>query len=441
MKRLAVHSMGCRLNLLEGELLSALAPEGYTQVDWREEADVYVLNTCTVTARADMRARGHVRAAYRRNPSARIVVTGCYAQTSPDALAAMPEVWAVIGNHEKASIPTLLAALDAGDPVERVQVSRIWQHRTLDVPLARDYPARSRPFVKIQDGCNEICAFCKIPRARGRNRSSPIARVVEQVAMLAQSGFHEVVLTGVHMGCWGEDLDPPRALPDLVQALLALPAPLRIRLSSIEPQHFTPALADLVASEPRVCPHLHLPLQSGDDGVLARMRRRYDAATYAARVESVAARVPDLCIGADVIAGFPGETDAAHRATLALVRRLPLAYLHVFPFSAREQTPAATLPDQVPPDVKAARCRELGELSEVKWRAYVQRFVGRTLPAVALEADPEHDHASTRFVTAHSAEVRVAGSGYARGRLHDVSVVEAAADELRGLALTGPTSP
>lgn len=415
-KRVAVHSMGCRLNLHEGELIANLLPERFQTVEWDQPADVYVLNTCTVTARADMRARGQVRAAHRRNPDAKIVVTGCYAQTDPDALARMPEVSAVIGNHEKAAIPTLIEAMESGAPLERVQVSRIWQHRTLDVPLART-ASRSRPFVKIQDGCNEICSFCKIPRARGRNRSSAIERVQAQVAALVAAGFQELVLTGVHMGCWGEDLEPARSLADLLGSLLELPGDFRLRLSSVEPQHFTPALAEFIASEPRVCPHVHLPLQSGDDDTLARMRRRYHAGTYAAKVRALVSMIPDVCIGADVIAGFPGESDAAFESTRRLIEELPLAYLHVFPFSPRDGTPAAHLPDQIHGDVKSLRCRALSDLSDTKWRAYRERFVGRTTRAVALARED-----GGRVMTPHYLEVEADRADLEPGRLYDVRI-------------------
>jgi threonylcarbamoyladenosine tRNA methylthiotransferase MtaB len=434
MTRVAVLSFGCKLNLHEGELLAKLLPGGFEEVPWDAVADVYVVNTCTVTARADMRARGAVRSAHRRNPAARVVVTGCSAQTDPAMFAAMPEVTAVVGNHEKSALPELLERMEAGEPIERVQVSRIWSHRTLDVPLTAS-SGRSRPFVKIQDGCNEICSFCKIPFARGRSRSSPPARIAEQVRALVAAGFQEVVLTGVHMGCWGEDLAPPVTLPRLLEELLALDPHFRIRLSSIEPNHLTDELVELIAREPRVCPHLHLPMQSGDDGVLAAMRRRYSAAGYSSVVEGVAARLPDACLGADVIVGFPGETDAAFAATVARIRALPLAYLHVFPYSERTGTLAASLPAQVPGPVRAERSRHLTALSNELWARHIARHVGRTVPAIALAPDEggEGEPGTTRCVTAHYVDVRVPASDLPRGRLVNVRITESGPDEAVGL--------
>ncbi|MBI4860730.1 MAG: tRNA (N(6)-L-threonylcarbamoyladenosine(37)-C(2))-methylthiotransferase MtaB [Candidatus Riflebacteria bacterium] len=391
MKRVAVRSLGCKLNTHEGGIIKELLNEAFVQVPWDAVADYYILNTCAVTARAEARARNYIRSAHRRNPEARILVTGCYAQTRAADLEKMPEVWAVVGNVEKESIPKVIDLVESGDPVDRVAVSDIWRERTLEVPLISSYPGLSRPFVKIQDGCNEICSFCKIPMARGRNRSSPPGRVLEQVAVLVADGKRaEIVFAGVHMGCYGEDLAPPVTLEALIARVLALADTFRIRLSSVEPNHLTEGLVDFLGSTPRVCRHLHLPLQSGDDAVLARMRRRYTAAEYARKVQQLRARVPEICLGADVIVGFPGETDASFERTLARLGDLPLAYLHVFPYSRREGTAAAAFRDQVPDQVKTARGRALRELSGRKWRSYASSFIGRTMQVVIIsESDEE----------------------------------------------------
>jgi len=400
MKRVAIRSIGCKLNTHEGEILKELLREEFRLVRWSEVADYYVLNTCTVTVKADARARNYIRNAHRRNPDAKIVVTGCYAQTRSEDLERLPEASLILGNREKDRIPEFLRRLESGESPERVQVSNIWQERLLDVPIIRDYPTLARPFVKIQDGCNEMCSYCKIPMARGRNRSSPPERILEQVRILLEAGYREIVFSGVHMGCWGEDLAPSRSLEDLLTSVVALPGEFRVRLSSIEPNHISDSLVDFLTENPKVCRHFHIPLQSGDDEVLARMRRRYTTREYARVIERIEERMPGVCLGADVIAGFPGETTAQFENTLRFLRDQPLAYLHVFPYSRREGTPASRLPGQISDEIRTERARILRDESLSTWRAYVSGFLGQTLDAVIIdEKEFEEERCPKTFPT------------------------------------------
>jgi threonylcarbamoyladenosine tRNA methylthiotransferase MtaB len=387
--RIAFATVGCRLNQFETDALRGKArAAAHEVVPFEAPADVYVINTCTITADADADSRQLARRAVRRNPSALVVVTGCYAQGSPEAAAAIPGVDLVVGNREKSG---LLAEIDRvrtnGGP--HVLVSDIGAASRMD---GDEYgpgidPDRTRAFLKVQDGCNYGCSFCIVPAVRGPNRSQEPERVLAAIRRLHAAGFPEVVLTGIHLGTYGRDLRPRTTLGALCDAIGALAEAPRVRLSSLDPHEVTPELIRLFADAPRFCRHLHLPLQSGDEGVLRRMRRSHTAADFRALVERLAAEVPMLAVTGDVIVGFPGEDADAFRSTYELLEGLPLAGLHVFSYSRRPGTDAAEYPDQVSRAVKMERSRALRSLAARKAQSFRQRMVGRTLETVVLRQE------------------------------------------------------
>jgi threonylcarbamoyladenosine tRNA methylthiotransferase MtaB len=386
--RIAFATVGCRLNQFETDALRGKArAAAYEVVPFDADADVYVINTCTLTADADADSRQLARRAVRRNPAALVVVTGCYAQAAPEAAAAIPGVDLVVGNREKSG---LLVEIDRArkNGAPRVLVSDIGVASRMD---GDEYgpgvdPDRTRAFLKVQDGCNYGCSFCIVPAVRGPNRSQEPARVLAAIRRLHAAGFPEVVLTGIHLGTYGRDLRPRTTLTELCGAIAALPEAPRVRLSSLDPHEVTPELIGLIADSPRFCRHLHLPVQSGDERILRRMRRGHTAADFRALVNRLAA-APMMAVTGDVIVGFPGEDETAFRSTYELVEGLPLAGLHVFSYSRRPGTDAAGYADQVAKEVKTLRSRVLRALAAEKARAFRRRAVGELLDVVVLRKD------------------------------------------------------
>lgn len=387
--RIAFTTVGCRLNQFETDALRGKAEaEGFTLVPFAEVADVYVINSCTVTAEADADSRQLVRRAVRRNPAALVAVTGCYAQGSPEAVAAIPGVDLVLGNVEKSA---LLRHLREGRPT-RGPLVRVADMATVRQADGDEYgpgvdPDRTRAFLKVQDGCNYRCSFCIVPTVRGPSRSLPAERILGEIRRLAAAGFPEVVLTGIHLGTYGRDLTPRTSLAALCGAIAELPEGPRVRLSSLDPHEVGPDLIRLLATSPRFCRHLHLPLQSGDEGVLTRMRRGHTAAQFRELVMRLTGEIPGFAVTADVMVGFPGEDPAAFRRTYDLLAGLPLAGLHVFRFSPRPGTEAASYPGQPSRAVKAERSRALRALAAEQGRAFRQGFVGQILEVVVLHRD------------------------------------------------------
>lgn len=379
-RTVALATLGCKTNQFESAAMEErLRGAGYRIVPFEEGAELVIVNTCTVTAATDAQSRNLIRRARRINPAARVVVTGCYAQVDPDALRAIPGVSLVLGNEEKRDFLRLLEE-PQGAPV---QVSDI-RAAAEAVPLAvTSFAERSRAFVQIQNGCDAFCSYCIIPYARGSSRSLPPGQVIEQVRRLAGGGYPEVVLTGIHIGGYGQDLEPRTTLLELVRRLEAETAVPRLRLGSVEPTEIPQELIEAVATSAVLCPHFHIPLQAGDDSVLRRMNRHYATDFFRELVEGIRARIPQAAIGLDVIAGFPGETEAEFDNTLRLIESLPVTHLHVFPFSRRAGTPAADMPNQVPGDVARERAARLRALGEEKNRAFSAGFIGHDLEVVA----------------------------------------------------------
>jgi threonylcarbamoyladenosine tRNA methylthiotransferase MtaB len=380
--RFFVQNFGCRATQADGAALeSLLAGKGLEASPERAAADLVVLNTCTVTSSADDDVRQTIRRVHRENPEARILVTGCYAQRAPEELAAMPGVEWVVGNSHKTQIADLVTAAPYHG---NILVGDIFaQQEFLSAPVEDASGDRTRPNLKIQDGCNNRCSFCIIPFVRGRSRSAPADQVVAQVRGLA-ARYREVVLSGINLGRWGRERGSRTRLADLVRRLLAETEVERLRLSSVEPMDFSDDLLGLMAESPRIAKHVHAPLQSGCDRTLRRMHRKYRPRHYADRVMKAREWMPDAAIGADVMVGFPGETDAEFEESRAFIEAMPFTYLHVFTYSERPGTPAAESAQQVPMRVRKERNRILRELAAAKNLTFRESMVGRTLSAVTL---------------------------------------------------------
>ena len=364
--RFLIQNFGCRATQADGAALaSALVSGGCAPASDGAEADLVILNSCTVTASADADLRKAVRRVRRSNPAARILVTGCFAERAPEEAAALPGVSLVVGNTGRARIPEILGLPAGSSP----PAALCWD--------------RTRPNLKIQDGCSFRCAYCIIPSVRGQSRSSPPGQVVAEVRALARD-FREVVLSGVNLGRWGREPGIRMRLADLLRRLLAETDVERLRLSSVEPMDLTGDLLDLMASTPRIARHLHAPLQSGSDTVLRRMRRWYRTRHYADRILQAHSRMPDAAIGADVMVGFPGETEAEFDQTRAFVESLPFTYLHVFTYSERPGTPAASMPGCVPVRERKRRNGVLRVLAEAKNLEFRRRMAGTRVSAVTI---------------------------------------------------------
>lgn len=387
MRTFHVHNFGCRATQADGAALEGmLRKQGLESVSETAGADLVILNTCTVTATADDEMRQVTRRVHRENPGARILVTGCYAQRAPEQLAALPGVHWVIGNSHKIQIPELIGMEeDGGAPFHsQIHVGDIFSHQEfLSAPVEDASGDRSRPNLKVQDGCNNRCSFCVIPSVRGRSRSARPEAVVEQIRGLA-TRYREVVLSGINLGRWGRDLDFRFRFTDLLRRVLDETPIERLRLSSVEPMDFSDDLLRLIADSPRIASHVHAPLQSGSGSVLRRMRRKYRPRHYEDRIRKAREWMPLAAIGADVMTGFPGETEAEFEESRRFIESLPFTYLHVFTYSERPGTEAAAH-DQIPMPARKQRTRILRELAAEKNLAFRNRLVGTTISAVTLD--------------------------------------------------------
>jgi threonylcarbamoyladenosine tRNA methylthiotransferase MtaB len=380
--RVAIATLGCKVNQYDTAAIeSRLRSQGCTIVPFDPGADVYVVNSCTVTDRADAESRQLARRARRWNPAGRVIMTGCFAQVAPHS-AAIPEVDYVVGLNR---LPDLVRAVHGELAHARIHVDDLRSARQVKTLGATAFTGQTRAFLKIQEGCDLFCTFCIVPFARGRSRSVPPRQVLDQLQVLAARGFREVVLTGVHLGGYGADLEPAIDLCDLLEMVAEQPPVPRLRLSSIDPPEVTPRLLALLTRAPGMCPHLHIPVQAAQDDVLRRMRRQYDTRLLGDLTAEIRRQLPDAAIGTDVIAGFPGETVEQFEHTLGLLEELPFSYFHVFPYSRRSGTTAAKLPGHVAPDVVKGRAKRLRAVGERKRAAFAAQFVGRTLPVLVEE--------------------------------------------------------
>jgi threonylcarbamoyladenosine tRNA methylthiotransferase MtaB len=453
-----IEQFGCRATQADAAAIERqLVERGYEVSGDARRADVVVVNTCTVTAAADLQARQAIRAICRDNPAARVIVTGCYAQRAPEEVAALEGVSWVVGNSHKPEIPRLveqlrpnmhaqreltssefaregfvpLSAFRAETPLPGLGRARAEiltgdmrkQTALLVAPIEGGEAGHTRPVLKIQDGCDRRCSYCVIPQVRGRSRSLAPGVVIEEIRGLCERGAREVVLSGIDLGNYGRDLAPRAELGELLRRILDETSVERLRVSSVEPMDVTEDLIAIFEANERMARHFHMPLQSGSDRILRAMHRWYRAEHYARRAELVREHLPQAAIGADVIAGFPGETEGDHEATLALIDRLPLTYLHVFSFSARPGTPAAELPDQNSEAVIDRRAGELRSLGEKKEAAFGASQVGTETRALTLNrSGADSDGPWTRALTSNYANLRIRGA-YPPNEILDVHVV------------------
>ena len=410
-----VQNFGCRATQADGAAIERqLLERGLDRTGDVRQAELIVLNTCTVTAAADHDARAAIRRIHREHPQCRILVTGCYAQRAPDELSALPGVTWVVGNSHKDRIaeiaqPAMNFFPAAGLVAPQTFVGDIFAHTELlaapvfEADIASE---KTRPNLKVQDGCDNRCSFCIIPSVRGQSRSLRLDDVLRELRALIAAGYREVVISGINLGRWGRDLTPVRRFEDLVRVMLDETPLERLRLSSVEPMDWTDELIALAASSPRIARHVHAPLQSASDRILRRMHRKYRPWHYEERILKARAAMPGAAIGADVMVGFPGESDADFEATRAFIARLPFTYLHVFTYSSRPGTPSAAMPDQAPVHVARERNRILRDLAAEKNRAFRAAFIGRELSAITLSGSAG---AATEALTDNYLKLRLRG--------------------------------
>ncbi|MEJ8304202.1 tRNA (N(6)-L-threonylcarbamoyladenosine(37)-C(2))-methylthiotransferase MtaB [Saccharibacillus sacchari] len=435
MPSVAFYTLGCKVNFYDTEAIWQLfKKDGYEQVEFDQTADVYLINTCTVTNTGDKKSRQIIRRAVRRNPNAIVAVTGCYAQTSAAEILEIPGVDLVIGTQDREKILPLVDEIKAKrEPINAVR--NIMKTRTfeeLDVP---SFNGHTRAFLKIQEGCNNFCTFCIIPWSRGLSRSREPQSVLAQARQLVAAGYKEIVLTGIHTGGYGDDMDNYR-LSDLMAELDKVEGLERIRISSIEASQIDDKMLEVLKRSTKMCRHFHIPLQAGDDSVLKRMRRKYTTAEFAEKIARIREAMPDVAITTDVIVGFPGETDEMYQNGYDFMQQIGFSEMHVFPYSQRTGTPAARMDDQVDEEIKNARVHELIELSEKMQLAYAQKFIGEVVDVI-----PEKNEKGTYpqgFVGGHSDNyltIVFEGSQELQGQLCRVKITEAGANECRGQLL------
>ncbi len=432
MSTVAFHTLGCKVNFYDTEAIWQLFKnDGYEQVDFEQTADVYVINTCTVTNTGDKKSRQIIRRAIRRNPDAVVAVTGCYAQTSPAELLAIPGVDLVIGTQDRDRILPLIRQYEQErQPINAVRnIMKTREFEELDVPQFDD---RTRAFLKIQEGCNNFCTFCIIPWSRGLMRSRKPESVIRQAHMLVEAGYQEIVLTGIHTGGYGEDMEE-YGLADLLWDLDKVEGLKRIRISSIEASQINDRVIEVLNTSPKMCRHLHIPLQSGNDQVLSRMRRKYTTAEFGEKIEKIHQAMPGAAITTDIIVGFPGETEEMFRDGFSFIERMGFAEMHVFPYSKRTGTPAARMEDQVDDEVKNERVHELIDLSERMQLQYAEKYVGKMLeviPERVYKGAP--DGGLIMGYSDNYLNVVFAGNKDMIGKVCQVTVTEAGVNECQG---------
>jgi threonylcarbamoyladenosine tRNA methylthiotransferase MtaB len=417
--RIAIATLGCKINQYDSAVIQSRLEEKHSFVPFADAADCYVINTCTVTDRADWEARQLVRRAKRLNPAAKVLITGCYAQVNPQEVAQVPDVDFVVGLNR---LDALLRFVESA-PAEpaRIAVSDVKRERGVPVLGTRALPGHTRAFLKIQEGCNYACTYCIIPTARGLSRSVQPREVLEQVRQLSDAGYKEIVLTGIHLGGYGQDLNPKLDLTTLVEMIAAGGLIARLRLSSLDPREVPDRLLDLIARSDIICPHLHICAQAGDDEVLKQMRRNYSSAYYRDLLQRVRARLPQAALGSDIIVGFPGETDVQFEQSMEYFDSLPLTYFHVFPYSPRRGTPAASLANQIPGQVKKARARCMRELGARKKHDFCAGFIDARV-SVLIEEKIDKARGLRRGFSRNYLPVVVAGADDFLNREMDVRI-------------------
>ncbi|MCP4622657.1 MAG: tRNA (N(6)-L-threonylcarbamoyladenosine(37)-C(2))-methylthiotransferase MtaB [bacterium] len=434
MPKFSITTLGCKVNQAESEAIAEdLLASDWSAVDRCDGAGVCIVNTCTVTQKASMQSRQAIRQAIRANPKARIVVTGCYAQTAPREIDKIDGVDYIVGHDKKMSISQLILpegnqsstdqSPSAGDVHNESRFRATW---------AATSTSRTRPFLKIQDGCNAFCTYCIVPYARGRSRSMPLDNVLQNIGQLNRANFHEVVLTGIHLGAYGRDLTPAANLATLLDRIQAQKPIGRVRLSSIEPLELTREIIQIVADSDTFCHHFHVPLQSGDDRILKKMGRPYSRQSFRDLVRIIHEMMPDTAMGVDTLVGFPGENDRAFENTYRLIESLPVSYLHVFPFSVRPGTPAAEFADPVPYDIIKDRCERMRMLGQDKRMNFYRRFPGQTMP-VLVESKRDKATGLLKGISSNYLPVLIDGPDTLKNKIIDVKIEKLEGDKLFGM--------
>jgi threonylcarbamoyladenosine tRNA methylthiotransferase MtaB len=421
--KVALFTIGCKVNQYETEAIAErLEASGFQRVDFRDRADVCVINTCTVTGESDRSSRQAIYRAKRRSPNAKIVVTGCYVQLEKEFLESLPGVSLVVKQEDKGELPNLIAdMLGHGAEVREIDdqffgfsVKRLAKH--------------TRALVKIQDGCEKNCAYCVVPLARGGERSREAGQIISEINDLVENGYKEVVLTGVHVGRYNRD---GLGLVELSQQILKQTKVERMRYSSIDPKEFSDELIDMLSKSDRICRHLHIPLQSGDDVILQKMKRDYATQEYAELVNKIDDAIPDVLIGADVIVGFPAETDEQFENTCDLIRSSPINYLHVFSYSDRKGTAASSMPKKMDPQVIHKRSEMLHDLGRAKWRSYIQRFIGKELN-VLIENRRDRKTGELTGLSDNYVRVLLGGDDSMKNRIVPIRIIDRHENSLLG---------
>jgi len=390
MKTVAFTTLGCRVNQYDTDAMRGLfIQRGYEPVNFDEKADIYVINTCSVTNMGERKSRQLIRKAKRQNDSAKIIVTGCYAQLDPETISAIDGVNLVIGTNNRSQVVDLVEQIDNTEKQISIVRNIMKEKDFEEMPLMGNEIEKARAFMKIQEGCNNFCSFCIIPYTRGQLKSRKLDDIIKEAKRLVNHGYREIVLTGIHLGNYGVELPDRPTLADVTKELLKIDGLDRIRFGSIESVEVSDELVELMATNKRVCSHLHLPLQAGSDHILRRMNRHYDLAEYKKLIKRLRDRIPGLSLTTDIIAGFPGETDADFEETMHTVREIGFTHIHAFPYSIREGTPAATMENQVPEAVKKTRVALLNALGQQGYQTCARTHLNGTVELL-IESEDEN---------------------------------------------------
>lgn len=436
MKRVIITTLGCKVNQYESAAFhTGFAEAGFQVAPSGKDAELVVINSCAVTAKAGAQSRQAVRQALRANPAARIIITGCYAEIAAAELTAMQELagreYSIIGNSNKDKL--VANATNYDQELEHLLLGTIASAQEVCRLPVHHFGDRTRAYLRVQDGCESYCTYCIVPFTRGPSRSLPPTEVLQQARIFAEGGYREIVLTGIHLGHYGKDLQPATSITDLLDQLSLATPQVRYRISSLEPTEITEQLLHLMRSRQNIMPHLHIPLQSGDDEILARMNRHYTTATFANVLESCLKYLPDAAIGIDILAGFPGETDHHFQNTTRFIASLACTYLHVFPYSRRPGTAAADFDGEVRKQIKEQRVAELRELGEKKRELFYTAQLGRTLP-VLVEGRRDKQGLLQGF-SDNYVSVHFHGDDSLKNTVVDVQITEHAGQNVKGEVL------
>ena len=420
MKKVAFYTLGCKVNQYETEaMLEMFEKNGYENVESEDYADVYVINTCTVTHMSDRKSRQYIRRVKKKNPNSIIAVVGCYSQISPEEILDIDDVNLVMGTNDRRTIVEKIKKIDSKSKVSTVDdIMKVRKFEEIEISQTN---GKTRAFIKIQDGCDRYCSYCIIPYARGRIRSRDRISIIEEIKKLAANGYKEVVLTGIHVASYGRDLDEDIDILTIIKDVNEIDGIDRIRLSSVEPVLFTEDFVDQISKIGKLVPHYHLSLQSGCDSTLKRMNRRYNTEDYKKTVDNLRARIPRVSLTTDVIVGFPGETNEEFSETLAYLKGLKLMHMHVFKYSPRKGTPAASMQDQVDPQIKQMRSDTLLALSKKNFKLFADQFTNTPLRVLFEEVDREGYYEG---LTDNYIRIKVKADRDIRGQILDIRIKE-----------------